>query len=263
MFDQYFEVFLADNDEGKDLNYQIRYQVYCVETGYEDPERFPGKRETDDFDGHSIHFIVRARSTGEWIAAMRLVVHPFNSLPLNAHATVDFGFLADGLASDIKTGQTSSCAEVSRLCVVSNYRRRSQERNLPYQLAWNPDQEGPPKNDADPGERRKAPWLMLGLINAARDYSDNHNIRYWFFLVADSLARIMEGLGFGLTRVGPPCEHRGKRRPYFRDLTTNYENIAQRLPIVYEMFTKPSGYRLYSEFCAERDRAPLAASSNS
>ena len=70
----------------------------------------------------------------------------------------------------------------------------------------------------------------------------------------------MEGLGFGLTRVGPPCEHRGKRRPYFRDLNTDYENIAQRLPIVYDMFTKPAGYRLYSELCDERDNASLVAS---
>jgi N-acyl amino acid synthase of PEP-CTERM/exosortase system len=260
MFDHYFDVFLADNAEGKDLNARIRYQVYCLETEYEDPSLFPEKLETDAFDEHAVHFIARARSTGEWIAALRLVVRPFDSLPMNSHANVDFSFLANEITRDIKTGQTSLCAEVSRLCVVSNYRRRSQERKLPYQLAWDPEKDGPPKNDADPAERRKAPWLMLGLINAARDYSDSHNIRYWFFLVADSLARIMEGLGFGLTRVGPHCEHRGKRRPYFRDLNTDYENIAQRLPIVYDMFTKPAGYRLYSELCDERDHASLVAS---
>ena len=247
MFDQYFEVFLADNAAGKEINYRTRYQVYCLETGYEDPSLFPEKTETDAFDQYAVHFIARARATGEWIAALRLVIRPFDSLPMNAHASVDFSLLPDAIAQDIKTGQRSLCCEVSRLCVISSYRRRAQERITPYQMPYNPDQEPPPTNTTDPSERRKAPWLMLGLINAARDYGETNNIRHWFFLVADALARIMEGIGFGLTKVGPLCEHRGKRRPYFRDLNTPFDNIAERLPLVYDMFTRPSGYRLYSE----------------
>jgi N-acyl amino acid synthase of PEP-CTERM/exosortase system len=260
MFDQYFEVFLADNAEGREINYRTRYRVYCLETGYEDPARYPEKTETDAFDQHSVHFIARARSTGEWIAALRLVIRPFDSLPMNAFSNVDFSFLSDEITRDIQTGQTSLCCEVSRLCVISSYRRRAQERTTPYQMSYNPDRDSPPANTSDPSERRKAPWLMLGLINAARDYSETHNIRYWFFLVADALARIMEGLGFGLTTVGPVCEHRGKRRPYFRDLNTRFENIAERLPIVYEMFTRPSGYRLYSELRDDQKEIPLISS---
>jgi N-acyl amino acid synthase of PEP-CTERM/exosortase system len=260
MFDQYFEVFLADNREGKDINYRLRYQVYCLETGYEDPARYPDKREIDAFDEHAVHFIARSRSTGEWIAALRLVIRPFDSLPMNAFASVDFNFLSKEITEDIRSGRTSLCTEVSRLCVVSSFRRRAPERNTPYQLSYNPDRDTPPSNTSDPAERRKAPWLMLGLINAARDYSETHHIRYWFFLVAEALARIMEGLGFGLTTVGPVCEHRGKRRPYFRDLNTRYENIAEKLPIVYQMFSRPSGYRLYSELRDERHELPTISS---
>ncbi len=260
MFDQYFEAVLADTPEGKEINYRVRYQVYCLETGYEDPSRFPTKTETDAFDEHAVHFIARARSTGEWIAALRLVIRPFDSLPMNAFANVDFNFLSDEISQDIKTGQTSLCAEVSRLCVVSQFRRRRQERNTPYQISYDPNRDPPPANTTDPSERRKAPWLMLGLINAARDYSEAHNIRYWFFLIAEALARITEGLGFSLTQVGPACEHRGKRVPYFRDLNTRYENIAERLPIVYQMFTRPSGYRLYSELGEERDQRLVSSS---
>jgi N-acyl amino acid synthase of PEP-CTERM/exosortase system len=261
MFDQYFEVFLADNAEGKAINYRIRYQVYCLETGYEDPSHYPEKTETDAFDQHSVHFIARARSTGEWIAALRLVIRPFDSLPMNAFANVDFSFLSKEIIQDIKTGRTSLCAEVSRLCVVSGYRRRAPERNTPYQLSYDPDRDAPPANTKDPSERRKAPWLMLGLLNAARDYSEAHNIRYLFFLIADALARIMEGVGVGLTRVGPECEHRGKRRPYFRDLTIRYDNIAERLPIVYQMTQQSTCYRIYSELKNQPNELPLIPSS--
>lgn len=98
---------------------------------------------------------------------------------------------------------------------------------------------------------------MLGLLNAARDYSEAHSIRYWFFLIAEALARIMEGLGIGLITVGPVCEHRGKRRPYFRDLNIRYENIAERLPIVYQMIHQPTCYRFYSELGAEQNELPV------
>ena len=265
MFDQYFEAFLADTPEGKEINYHIRYQVYCLETGYEEPTRYPGEKETDAFDEYAVHFMARTKPTiekptAEWIAALRLVVRPFDSLPMNAHASVDFSFLSDEIARDIKDGDTSLCAEVSRMCVVSNFRRRRQERSLPYQMPYDPQRDTPPANTSDPTERRKAPWLMLGLLNAARDYSEKHHIRYWFFLTSEALARIIEGVGFSLTGVGPPCEHRGKRIPYFRDLNVNYENIAARLPIVYEMFTRPSGYRLYSELNQRRDGSSLISS---
>lgn len=262
MFDHYFDAFLADTPEGKEINYHIRYQVYCLETGYEDPMRYPGERETDEFDRHAVHFIARTKPTiekpeGEWIAALRLVVRPFDSLPMNAHASVDFSILSNEIARDIKTGDTSLCAEVSRMCVVSNFRRRRQERNTPYQMPYDPERDPPPANTSDASERRKAPWLMLGLLNAARDYSEQHRIRYWFFLTNEALARIIQGVGFALTAVGPSCEHRGKRIPYFRDLDIGYENIAERLPLVYQMFTQPSGYRVYSN--SEKEQGSAAS----
>jgi N-acyl amino acid synthase of PEP-CTERM/exosortase system len=259
MFDRYFEAFLADNFEGKRINYGIRYQVYCLETGYEDSSHYPDRMEYDAFDKDAVHFIAKPKEKTEWIAALRLVIRPFSELPMNQFAKVNFDLVADDVKRDITSGQIA-CAEVSRLCVVSQYRRRVHERTVPFQVSYNPYQEPPPTNNTDPAERRKAPWLMLGLINAARDYSEKHNIRYWFFMVADSLARITEGLGFTLQIVGPECEHRGIRRPYFRDLNTGYENLAERLPIVHQMFTRPSGYRLYSELREDQYRIPLVSS---
>ncbi len=35
MFDDHFEVFLADTRESKEIHYSIRYQVYCEEMGFE------------------------------------------------------------------------------------------------------------------------------------------------------------------------------------------------------------------------------------
>lgn len=75
MFDNYFEVFLADCPEGAKLTTENATRS-CLETGYEDSLRFLHERVTDEFDANSAHFIVRARATGAWIAALRLVLWP-------------------------------------------------------------------------------------------------------------------------------------------------------------------------------------------
>ncbi|HWP60804.1 MAG TPA: PEP-CTERM/exosortase system-associated acyltransferase [Candidatus Acidoferrales bacterium] len=246
MFDTYFEAFLADNPIGKEIHYRIRYQVYCLETGWEDAKAFPDGLERDSYDDHSVHFIVRARATGDWIAAMRLVVAPLDQLPLTRLVSLDKNVLKN-LMSTEPGGKPGLSAEISRLCVVSQYRRRAYERNTPYQVPWNPDEDSSPLLPTSPNERRKAPWLKLGLIRAARDYSEENGIQYWFFLIADPLARILDSLGMGLQLIGPPVEHRGIRRPYLRDLKWGYRDIPAKSRELFEMLSHSTHFRLFSE----------------
>ena len=80
------------------------------------------------------------------------------------------------IAHVIESGQgLRSSAEMSDVC-LSCQTTGADSRNAEYliNLLGTRRRIGPPKNDADPAERRKAPWLMLGLLNAARDYSDSH-----------------------------------------------------------------------------------------
>src|SRR5689334_18794194 len=121
MFDQYFEVFLADTPQGRAINYRLRYQVYCLETAYEDPTHYPDKNESDEHDARSVHFIVRARATGDWIAAMRLVVGDLKELPISEFAQIDQDLLINiTRARSLKDFDLSG--EISRMCVVSQFR---------------------------------------------------------------------------------------------------------------------------------------------
>jgi hypothetical protein len=40
-----FEVILADDQWSRHIHHQLRYQVFCLETGYEDPAQFPDGEE--------------------------------------------------------------------------------------------------------------------------------------------------------------------------------------------------------------------------
>jgi len=116
MFDDYFEVFLADTDEARRIHYNIRYQVYCQELAYEDSERFPNQMEIDQWDQPyhngqgSVPFLVRLKYSGEWIGAMRLVFSNHQSLPMGDFCSVE---------QPIRTTDI----EVSRLCLIKNIRK--------------------------------------------------------------------------------------------------------------------------------------------
>ena len=53
---------------------EIRYQVYCVERQFEDPDDHPDGRETDHFDFHSVHSLLIHRASGHAVGTVRLVL---------------------------------------------------------------------------------------------------------------------------------------------------------------------------------------------
>ena len=253
MYNEFFEVFLADSEQARNVNFRLRYQVYCLETGYEDPAAFPNKIESDEFDAKSAHFIVRARATGNWIAAMRLVIGPLADLPISKFTALDY----EQLLLHTQTQSLSEfgmCAEVSRLCVVSQYRRRTHERNVPHQIPWNPDEE----DEKSATERRKAPWLMLALLHSARIYSEEQNIPFWFFLTTSALARIIKGLGMKLDQTGVPCEHRGTRYPYVANMPGNFDQLRFKYPDLADTLAKEPHYSLFSQLTQHDSKFSIA-----
>lgn len=208
MFDNRYEVVLADTAVGRQIHHQVRHQVYCLEEGFEDQDNSKGAEERDEWDSRSVHFTVRTKDTHEWVAAMRLVVRGPDGLPVEQLCNIDQGV----------TRAEGSTAEISRLCVVDKYRRgkkaqssaRRDERPRLYDVKG--------KQPSAPGERHHKSEIILGLLRAAVDYSYEHGISDWYFLTTPALARIINRMCIQLIKVGEPCEHRGKRYPFFANL---------------------------------------------
>src|SRR4051812_31927913 len=73
----YNAVFASSVAEGTDQRldcFRIRFQVYCIDNAFEDPEDNPGGLETDAYDSHSAHSLLTHRSTGNAIGTVRLVL---------------------------------------------------------------------------------------------------------------------------------------------------------------------------------------------
>lgn len=201
-FRKYFEVMPALTDELREHVYRIRHAVYCEELKYE-PER-ADRRETDDYDAHSLHCLVRSVESGEYVGCTRLVLarpaEPQYPLPVEracAH-TIERSII------DPQRLPRQTIAEIGRLAVIARYRNRRDDEKSPA-----------PINDASFGtkEQPRFPYLTVGLYLATIELARLHGIGTLFVLTEPRLAQHFVKLGVEIRRIGGPVEHRGTRVP--------------------------------------------------
>lgn len=225
-FDDEFEVFLANTDESRELHYQLRYQVYCQEMGFEDESLFESKLETDEFDEMSVHFIARSKLTNEWVGAIRLIVGGFQELPI--FSFVDQLFHQRRIEVGISNSGAKLAAEISRLCILERYRKADCSHKLIERR----------------GENRQ-PIILLGLIRAAYAYCLRYQVDVCLFMIKKSLARIMGSLALNITQLGDGVEYRGLRVPYCAHIPNFIDNLYQRSEGLHEMFVRDNPYCAY------------------
>ena len=200
VFDPSYEVILADTDAARRIHFRLRYRVYCLEEGLEEASKYPDGEETDGFDWNAVHFLVRFKPTGQWVAALRLVFPGPNGLPISTHARLD-GKFKQGLV-----GQRGRVAEVSRLCIIEEFRLVRKGGDLGKHQGT--------RGDDDVRTRKRCQReILLGLFRAISVWCDQRNFEQVLFLISPALARVLSLLNLPFEIVGPPCRHRGLRYP--------------------------------------------------
>jgi N-acyl amino acid synthase of PEP-CTERM/exosortase system len=246
-FDEAYETVLADTWAAKRIHYQVRYQVFCQEKGFERADAFPDRQEKDPWDMHSVHFIVRERSSGRWVAAMRMIQSGPSGFPLETLTT-----LKDGLSPGLL--ERGSC-EISRLCLVK--REKGSARNdRCYIRETDFGEVGPSVSDVRESE------IMLGLFRAALAYSERNDVNFWYILINRAFARLLARLGVHLKEAGPECDHRGRRTPYLVDLAAGRDFVSKcQCRVAALLNIGPQPYRLFSDVMADWDQgAPILTS---
>jgi N-acyl-L-homoserine lactone synthetase len=92
--------------------YRLRYEVYCLDCGFEDPADYPDGLEQDEYDPHSVHFIAYHPTHGI-VGTVRLVLDSPLGFPLERYCRVD---------GEAKRLQRPRLAEISRLAVKKAWR---------------------------------------------------------------------------------------------------------------------------------------------
>lgn len=221
-FKQYFEIVPAINDSLKAEAYRVRHAVYCEDLGFE-PTR-TDKLETDQYDPHSIHLLIRDVRSNTFIGCTRIVrpsmdtnqgLLPFERTCAN---TLDRTIIDPMKLPRDKIG------EVSRLAVVALYRRRKGEAEQPINLSEEDYHEEP---------LPRFPYIPLGLYLGTVELARLNGIQILFMLTEERLANHFGRLGAQPEFIGGSTEHRGARFPSMMNVEGIISNMRSIIRPLY------------------------------
>jgi N-acyl amino acid synthase of PEP-CTERM/exosortase system len=231
---KFFEVVPATSDELKWQNYRLRHDIYARELGWE-PLR-PDELESDAWDRHALHCLMRAVATHAFVGCARLV----RPDPANAMAPLPFEAACaaslDRRIVDPARLDRNGIAEISRLAVIGQYRRRSGEAGTDFAI---PDEFGI-------APRIRLPYLTLGLYLALVALARWHDIHTLFLLAESSLARNIATLGIDLRPIGGAVETRGQRFPAMMDIEKTLTGMAPYLRPFFDTISDEVGRAMVS-----------------
>jgi len=202
-FEREFSCISADDAKLRLHAYKIRYDVYCVERKYEDPEKNVAGLETDEFDSHSPHKLLLHRRSGRFAGVVRLI------LPLGRDGAHRLSFMrhADENLIAGTAFPASHTAEVSRFAITRQFRDG---------LRSPPD--GSIRNEVRSGSTTLLCHLSIGLMRAVVELAAEHNMTHLCAVMEPALLRLLSRLGVHFQALGPKIDHHGWRQPCFADL---------------------------------------------
>jgi N-acyl amino acid synthase of PEP-CTERM/exosortase system len=207
--------------------FRTRFQVYCIDNAFEDPDDNPDGLETDAYDGHSVHSLLTHRSTGNTIGTVRLV------LPLDGsdRRPLPMQRIAGAVASDaLAPFPIARTGEISRFSIVKSFRQHIPDQGVEATLT--------------PEEWRKMLFhLPLGLIRSCVEMSVREGITHWAAMMEPALLRLLTRLGIHFNPLGPLVDHHGRRQPCWVDLDVMLRRVFDERPDVWNVIT--DGGRLW------------------
>lgn len=222
-FQQWFELVPAFDAATLDQVFRLRHEVYCRDLGWE-PVREDG-RESDEFDRHSFHCLLRSRDTGVAVGCTRLIVArpeaPQHPLPFEASCAA----VLDRSIVDPARMPRHTLGEVSRLAVANTFRQRKGEATA-----------ASPLTDDDFGARgpnTRFPFIPVSLYLGAAAMAQRVGVEHVFVLTEPRLASHFVRIGFDIRAVGGPIEHRGVRVP---SLLSSSKVVAGLRPMIQPLY---------------------------
>jgi N-acyl amino acid synthase of PEP-CTERM/exosortase system len=202
-FQHLFQLHVALSEEDRNDTFRVRHDVYCSDLHWE-AER-PDGMETDAYDAHSIHCLIRTNDERRArVGCLRLVipdpVDPASLLPLEIGCaeTIDRTLL------DPTNLDRRRIAEVSRLAITNNYRRRKEEQGEPGTIQ---------PRDFGTADQPRFPFIPVGLYLAGFAVAEVLKLDHLLVLTEPRLAQHFNRIGFDIRQIGGPVEHRGVRVP--------------------------------------------------
>lgn len=197
-FNRYFTIQFVTTDEQREAMYRLRYQVYAEEFGFVNPVLCDDKLETDEYDDHSSACLIYHIPTGTLAACVRMVPAAlYDKLPTEQFI-LDSIFHQETL--DALQANREKWAEVSRLAVAKQFRRRSQEANTP--MGYHSDDE------------RTYPLLSVACFLSCIVLTDMINVEHCIATMEPFLPRLIKRTHMEFEEIGHMVNYHGNRKTY-------------------------------------------------
>lgn len=196
-FNKFFVMELVKTDKQREDMQRLRYDVYIDEFKFANSEDYPDKLEHDEYDDISPACIIYHISTNKPAACVRLVPAAMcKHLPIEQHVgdSIDTGVL-EKLNFD-----RSILAEISRLAVARDFRRRDKENLTPVGYS--------------DGEGRTYPMITVALFLACIVLADIINSENNIASMEPFLPRLIKRSGITFKQIGRPVDYHGIRSAY-------------------------------------------------
>lgn len=225
MYRLWFDVVPARTPEQVRQSQQLRYQVYCVETGFENATEFPDGLERDEFDdGRTVCSLLVHRPTQSVAGTVRIILPDARDGAVDLPAfsvSPDLAGLPEQMVPRAKTG------EISRFAISKQFRKRAEDTLIP--ALYEPS--------GKPGDIRVIPHITLGLMQAILQMSLENNITHLVIAVEPALDRLIRKLGIVFTPIGPLFDYHGKRRAHYRRIGDLLDQVYLQRPEIWEVLT--------------------------
>lgn len=233
-FEHYFEYTVAKTPEERREVFQLRYDVYCTEYGYEDPSDHPDGQEQDEFDESALICTVRHNHTGRLAGCFRIILPGVEtSAPEILQIELDCAekLYKDGrLNPDLHPNnlRRDSICEVSRLAIHADFRKRPGERKSRFgALDW--------LNHLPDGQhlahQRTFPLLSSSLFSAVAYTCSRLERDHIYAVMEPRLARLLTREGIRFQQIGEIMDYHGEERAVYYNSLEKFvlETIASPL----------------------------------
>lgn len=208
---------MLDDPAALEEAYRLRYEVYCKDCRFLTEEDYPDGSERDEHDASSLHAMA-FNLQGGLVGYSRLVMPDACGLfPWQSYCAA----LIEGTVLPPPT----VCAEVSRLMVRRDYRRRQGDVVQGASVGLS---EPAPEDFRERYRRR--PQILLSLYRQMYQHSRQNGIRYWYAAMERGLAGALSIMGFPFHRIGDEVDYFGPVAPYLADLRVLEQVLAEKMP---------------------------------
>ncbi|MGZ8094869.1 MAG: PEP-CTERM/exosortase system-associated acyltransferase [Methylosarcina sp.] len=225
-YQKYFYTVKATTSELQKLAYNLRYQVYYEEQKMISSQQVVNHTETDIWDPYSIHCLQFHKPSNQPIGNVRLIpldTSSTHTLPIEEHYKKAFNF-QDMPINDLRQGKTG---EISRMAIISSFRRRASDSAYALETDINSDERGEKRFSINYMPMCLAFTAIILMMEAKLDYGTA--------LMEPRLARLLARFGIDLKQIGEPMEYFGLRAPYLIFPEATYQNLSTNYKALFDL----------------------------